>query len=492
MNMNANAMIWPFDNQKITNTIFGYLDCQSLRIAEHVCLQWKMAIYDGHLWEKVYRRNMQLPDWKKLEQVLKLRNPGLFPFPSEFVINNYKEACCHMEDTIKGLERKWTKGIYTISNYKWNLHPQKKRTSEPIYFSMSASLMVRVSPTGRISTRNRWAPEEEQIAHLLPNKNIPIDNFDLHPIIKSVQFNGDTFAAVGLVGTRKILFLFNVKEHADPLLLRCSAWRGIENTAADSSYTFNPENCIRLKNDVLVLCGKKVAGFSTVVSLMNTRTKESMYQNLEVTSRVGQLSDFTLDDWRIILFFGRKENPRLQQVDRYILQIRDLASFMLLKSFVLPITRSRVCHFDYSNGLAVTGSNDSPIRIWNVVNGTCDGDFSHGGDSLFALKIIADRLIITCDHQGIIKLWNLKAATDLANRDNPSRLLLRTLDSLPSPYKFRRVKTLAMQADEFQVALILQHDTKRPQMYLMDFLASVLNDEELEKKTRQVGESRQL
>lgn len=44
---------------------------------------------------------MQLPDWKKLEQVLKLRNPDLFLFPSELEINHYKEACCHIEDTIK-------------------------------------------------------------------------------------------------------------------------------------------------------------------------------------------------------------------------------------------------------------------------------------------------------------------------------------------------------------------------------------------------------
>ncbi|KZS21771.1 Uncharacterized protein APZ42_011771 [Daphnia magna] len=493
MDVNANTTIWPFDNPKITNAILGYLDCRSLRIAENVCLKWKKAIYDEHLWEEVYRRNMQLPDWKKLEQVLKLRNPDLFLFPSELEINHYKEACCHIEDTIKKLERNWARGIYTSSNYPIELTPPKKRTNEPIYFSMNESLIVSVSPTGRISTRNRWAPEEEHIAHLLPNKNIPIDNFDLHPMIESVQFNGDTFAAVGLVGTRKILFLFNATGHSEPLLLRCSAWRGIENTAADSLYNFNQKNCIRLKDDVLVLCGKKQADSSTVVSVMNTRTKQSLYQNLEIPSRVGQLSDFTLDHWRIILFFGRKENPRLKQVDRYLLQIRDLASFTLLKSFVLPVTRSRVCHFDYSNGFAVTGSDDSPIRIWNVANGTCDGDFSHGGGSLFALKIIADRLIITSDYQGIIKLWNLKAATDLATRNNPSSLLLRTLDSPPSPYtKFRKVKTLALQADEFQVALILQHDAKPPQLYLVDFLANVLNDGELEKKTRQVRKRRQL
>lgn len=168
----------------------------------------------------------------------------------------------------------------------------------------------------------------------------------------------------------------------------------IENTAADSLYNFNSNNCIRMKGELLVLCGTKVSGFlhspkirnfkstafafwskvkrirsllqitdmSTVVSVMNTRTKESIYQNLEVPNRIGQLSDFTLDEWRIVLFFGRTKNPHLQRVDQYLLQIRDMATFALLKSFVLPITRSPLYHFDYSNGFAVTGADDSPIR----------------------------------------------------------------------------------------------------------------------------------
>lgn len=162
---------------------------------------------------------------------------------------------------------------------------------------------------------------------------------------------------------------------------------------------------------------------------MNTRTKQSLYQNLEIPSRVGQLSDFTLDHWRIILFFGRKENPRLKQVDRYLLQIRDLASFTLLKSFVLPVTRSRVCHFDYSNGFAVTGSDDSPIRsveinstgymidmvwlirIWNVANGTCDGDFSHGGGSLFALKYVDSKSFIQSHFNRIPLTQNHRQST---------------------------------------------------------------------------------
>lgn len=35
-----------------------------------------------------------------------------------------------------------------------------------------------------------------------------------------------------------------------------------------------------------------------------------------------------------------------------------------------------------------------------------------------------------------------------------------------------------MQADEFQIALVLQYDSKSPQLYIMDFLA---DEESIEK-----------
>ena len=106
----------------------------------------------------------------------------------------------------------------------------------------------------------------------------------------------------------------------------------------------------------------KIADLSTVVSLMNVRTKNSIYKNNEISSRSGLLSDFSLDDWRVVLFFGKKETPRSSRINRYLLQIRDSATFLLLRSFVLPIVQSDICHFDYSSGFVVTGSDDSPIR----------------------------------------------------------------------------------------------------------------------------------
>ena len=100
------------------------------------------------------------------------------------------------------------------------------------------------------------------------------------------------------------------------------------------------------------------------------------------------------------------------------------------------------------------------------------------------MQIVADRLIVSCDANGIVKIWNLEAA--LANRitHNPASLLLRTLEAPVPPFfgKYRQIKVLSMQADALQIALVLQYDLKVPILYVMDF--SINQEEEDEKKTR--------
>lgn len=73
----------------------------------------------------------------------------------------------------------------------------------------------------------------------------------------------------------------------------------------------------------------------------------------------------------------------------------------------------------------------------------------------------------------------MHAALNPSTRDHPESVLLKKLDQPKPPYwSFRSVKVLAMQADEFQIALVLQYDSKSPQLYIMDFLA---DEESIEK-----------
>ena len=44
----------------LTSKIFGYLDYESLRKAENVCVKWKKAIANSKLWEKLYGRNVSI------------------------------------------------------------------------------------------------------------------------------------------------------------------------------------------------------------------------------------------------------------------------------------------------------------------------------------------------------------------------------------------------------------------------------------------------
>jgi hypothetical protein len=56
---------------------------------------------------------------------------------------------------------------------------------------------------------------------LSPNNNIPINDGDQHPIIESIQFNDEVLVAVGVVATRKIVFIFEVKEQVESPLVTC-------------------------------------------------------------------------------------------------------------------------------------------------------------------------------------------------------------------------------------------------------------------------------
>ena len=144
------------------------------------------------------------------------------------------------------LETNWSNGIHSGTNYSINSAPSKKKAMKPVDFSMNQRWIARALPDGRISTRNRWAPEEEhvrtyiwfllhftlfinknninspeQFANLSPNNNIPINDADQHPIIESIQFNEEVLVAVGVVETRKIVFIFQVKEQVESPLVIC-------------------------------------------------------------------------------------------------------------------------------------------------------------------------------------------------------------------------------------------------------------------------------
>ena len=86
------------------------------------------------------------------------------------------------------------------------------------------------------------------------------------------------------------------------------------------------------------------------------------------------------------------------------------------------------------------------------------------------------------------------AALNPETRDDPSKVFLRTLDAPIPPYwTFRQVKSLAMQADEFQIVLVLQYDTKSPLLYVMDFFSGgETHEEECQRKTRQNRKRRQV
>lgn len=89
---------------------------------------------------------------------------------------------------------------------------------------------------------------------------------------------------------------------------------------------------------------------------------------------------------------------------------------------------------------------------------------------------MADRLILTCDENGVIQVWNFCAAILPDTRNDQNRILIATLKPPAFPYvSYRNVKVLAMRADEVQILLMLHCDKKEARVYVMDFLSESLN-----------------
>ena len=73
----------------------------------------------------------------------------------------------------------------------------------------------------------------------------------------------------------------------------------------------------------------------------------------------------------------------------------------------------------------------------------------------------------------------MQAAVNPDTRDDYSSLLVKKFDPPIPPYwSFRRVKTLAMVVDEFQIAFVLQYDSKSPLLHIIDFIADVQSEKE--------------
>lgn len=74
----------------------------------------------------------------------------------------------------------------------------------------------------------------------------------------------------------------------------------------------------------------------------------------------------------------------------------------------------------------------------------------------------------------------MRAILDPSIQNEPPNFLLKKLDAPVPPYwKFRTRKVLAVRADEFQIVLVLQYDTKSPQLYIMDFLTDEVKEVEV-------------
>ena len=115
-----------------------------------------------------------------------------------------------------------------------------------------------------------------QVAKIVPNRKLPINDADLYPKISSIQCAGDRFVAIGMIEDRKILFIFELRQkYPSPLVifligfvleniitllnfqLRVASWQVIE-PSGENLYSFNGKDCFRVHGELLLQTGIKV------------------------------------------------------------------------------------------------------------------------------------------------------------------------------------------------------------------------------------------
>ena len=104
---------------------------------------------------------------------------------------------------------------------------------------------------------------------------------------------------------------------------------------------------------------------------------------------------------------------------------------------------------------------------------------------------MSDKFIVSCDAVGKIKIWDLQAILNQplgSSRPLSSSLLLKTVGPPQTAYEGTSMSAL-MQADEFQIAVVLQFDRSSTFLYVKDFLGEGMEEQLLE--AQQLGSSLQ-
>lgn len=107
---------------------------------------------------------------------------------------------------------------------------------------------------------------------------------------------------------------------------------------------------------------------------------------------------------------------------------------------------------------------------------------------------MSDKFIVSCDALGKIKIWDLQAILNQplgSSRQLSSLLLLKTIGPPQTAYEGTSMSAL-MQADEFQIAVVLQFDRSSTFLYVKDFLGEGMEEQLLEAQKQPAQPSSSL
>ncbi|EFX67476.1 hypothetical protein DAPPUDRAFT_331044 [Daphnia pulex] len=423
----------------ICDQIFAYLDYDSLTNSKMVSVVWKNIISKGAFWKvMVERKKNVLPYWKKVFDAVKVfKDKELLSRgnadASERHCEYYHTMYCLVEDEIqKSVDSNWRAGgkhqcvkYESFGNHSFGVHGCE--------CEVDSQWIVQIQRDCRIFLRNRWTLELEKVLEI-PLTEINMNGRDREVKLNRLKINSNFITASFDVHPE--ICVWDAKSHELLRVLKPVPEQG-NQVEGEYGEFYVKGHC--LWNDLLLSCHARLseADESYIVTLrripLNGDGEATLLYFQKVLPRPILFLEVAMDDDYIVLFFARHEQRLYMpsMAATFEIEIRSAVSYDVVHKISIPTSSPfQRYQFHYLNGFIVMGqTEDNLLSIWIAAVGRCVNTICHGDKGLCAIRIISDKYIVTCDKDGVLKIWDFQG-TLIRPEPFSSNFLIRKISHL--------------------------------------------------------------
>ncbi|EFX67479.1 hypothetical protein DAPPUDRAFT_331039 [Daphnia pulex] len=466
----------------ICDQIFAYLDYDSLTNSKMVSVVWKEIISKGEFWKvMVERKKKVLPYWKKVFDAVKVfKDQELLSRgnadASERYCEYYHTMYCLVEDEIqKSVDSNWRAG----GKYQRVKYKSFGNHSFGVYgceCEVDSQWIVQLQQHCRILVRNRWTLKLEKVLEI-PLTEINMNGRDREVKLTRVKINSNFITASFSVHPE--ICVWDAKSHE---LLRVLKPVPEQGNQVEGEYEEFDVKGHCLWNDLLLSCYARIseADESFIVTLrripLNGDGEVTLLYYQKVLPKPISSLEVAMDDDYIVLFFAKCLNSyeaNFSILATFEIEIRCAVAYDVLHKISIPTSSPCQPPFHYLNGFIVMGHiEENFFRIWSAGDGRCVKTICYGDKGLCAIRIISDKYIVTCDDDGVLKIWDFQAALIHPEPFN-SNFLIRQISHLKAIPRAASVKPSVVSSKVRRI----DGRKKMPRVPPIEFMGSTCADE---------------